>query len=267
MAEATAPPARAADPLLAPHRGRYRFDLALRYWFNTVHDFAPDVSSVSAYISAIGVVYGILAAFTIYVVWTQFNDAENAADTELDDLMDLFRFALYLKDQRALEALQTAMVGYSQSVADDEWPAMTVGTVSAETAKHFGRVFHAINAVQFDDARDAEAWGGMIRKFEAMSDARSKRLGLAKARMPFLLRGLLYLASLALVAGFFMLSIDNNFLAVLVTAVTTAIVFLTIEVVEDLDDPFGGQWSLSADGFRELPNRLTEAVEAATGEQ
>jgi hypothetical protein len=74
----------------------------------------------------------------------------------------------------------------------------------------------------------------MIDKFEAVSHARSKRLDLAVANVPRLLRGLLYLVSFALVGGFFALSISSGVVAVELTLATTAVVFLAIEVVEDL---------------------------------
>lgn len=237
--------------------------LALRFGLDTADRFGNDIAGMSAYITAMGVLYSILAAFTIYVVWTRFNDAQDATASEANDLLDLFRFAVYLRDQGALEGLRASITEYCQAVCEDEWAAMTSGHPSHSASAKFERVFEAVNSVQFDDERDAHAWSEMIRKFEAISDARSKRLELATAKVPALLRGLLYMASLALVVGFFMLAIDNDFLAVAVTVATTAVVFLTIEVVEDLDDPFGGQWALTPEPFVQLPDRLASISEPA----
>ena len=102
----------------------------------------------------------------------------------------------------------------------------------------------------------------MIGKFEGVSDARSKRLALAVENVPSLLRGLLYLVSVSLILGFFVLSISNDTIAIVVTLATTAVVFLVIEAVEDLDDPFGGHWALSPESFLRLP----EQVDALGGE-
>lgn len=230
--------------------------LALRFGLDTTDRFGTDVSAMGAYITAIGTLYGILAAFTIFVVWSQFNDAQGAAETEASELMDLFRYAVYLRDPKVLDLLQEAAKKYSASVARDEWPAMSTGAQSPQAEEAFEAVFGAVHTVQFDDERDATAWGQMIRKLESISDARLRRLDLAAAKVPLLLRALLYLVSLSLVIGFLLLSVSNDFLAVAVTVATTAIVFLVIEVVEDLDDPFGGQWSLSAEAFRRLPARI-----------
>ena len=239
---------------------------ALLLWrleVRTIDRFSADVGAVGAYVTAIGTLYGILAAFTIYVVWTQFNDAQTAVDTEANELQDLFRFAIYLRDPAVLDALQTAIIEYSASVVRDEWPAMSAQRTSDQSASHFESIFQAVHAVRFDDERDASAWEKMIGKFEAASDARSKRLALSVSTVPRLLRVLIYLVSFALIVGFFVMFIVSDIVAVVVTVATTAIVFLVIEVIEDLDDPFGGQWALTPDPFSRLPLE----VNALRGEQ
>lgn len=234
--------------------------LALRFVFDTSDRFGQDLSGVDAYISAIGVLYGILAAFTIFVVWTQFNEADAATDLEVKELIDLFRFGVYLRDVAALEDLQSAITEYARSVADEEWAVMATSGTAAVTIAKFERIFQSIHSVRFDDERDESAWTEMIRKYESISDARNKRLQLARTKLPPLLRGLLYVVSLTLVLGFFMLGIGNDFLAVVVTASSTAIVFLAIEVVEDLDDPFGGQWALSSEPFKTIDSQMESIV-------
>ena len=238
--------------------------LAARLGMRTPGMFADDVGAVGAYITAIGTLYGILAAFTIYVVWTQFNDAQTAVDGETNELLDLFRYAIYLQDSKVLLSLKSAIRDYSVSVATDEWAAMSSGRPSPGAVGAFETVFQAVHGVRFDDERDASAWERMIAKFEAVSDARAKRLDLAVANVPRLLRGLLYLVSFALIGGFFVLSISSDTVAVIVTVATTAIALLVIEVVEDLDDPFGGQWALSPGAFLLLPERV-DALAAAIG--
>lgn len=230
--------------------------LVVRLGVHTAGRFAADVGAVGAYITAIGTLYGILAAFTIFVVWSQFNDAQTAAETESNELLDLFRYTIYLKDNGALNAVGLAIKMYSESVARDEWSAMSSGKGAPETVKRFEAVFQAVHAVTFDDDRDAPAWEKMIGKFEGVSDARSRRLDLAVANVPTLLRGLLYLVSGSLIVGFFLLSISNDIIAIAVTSATTAVAFLVIEAVEDLDNPFGGHWALSPRSFQGLPDQI-----------
>jgi len=113
-----------------------------------------------------------------------------------------------------------------------------------------------VHSVQFDDSRDAVAWNKMIEKFESASDARDRRVERAGERMPGLMRVLLYLTSGLLLLGFFMMSIHDDFLAFAITIGTTAVVLLTLEVVEDIDNPFDGEWAISQDALHDLRAQL-----------
>ena len=84
-----------------------------------------------------------------------------------------------------------------------------------------------------------------MRKFEDISDSRNKRLDVAGSRMPPVLRQLFYGVSFALVAGFFMLGFSNDFLAVATTLLTTGLVVVVLDTVLDIDNPFGGRWSIA----------------------
>src|SRR3989337_817983 len=96
--------------------------LAGRFGVHTPGSYAADVGAVGAYITAVGTLYGILSAFTIFVVWTQFNDAQTPAETEAKERLDLFRYAIYLKDPDILASLRSSIRDYSASVVGDEWP-------------------------------------------------------------------------------------------------------------------------------------------------
>ncbi|HVP06015.1 MAG TPA: DUF4239 domain-containing protein [Dehalococcoidia bacterium] len=230
--------------------------LLARYGFDTESHFASDGGAVRAYISAISTLFGILAAFIIYVVWSQFIEADHAIKLEANELLDLCRYAVYLNDPAALDSVTAAVGRYASAVCEDEWTTMPAGRAHPAAEGALEGVFAAVNSVRFDDDRDSTAWSRMIQKFEAVSDARDKRIELAGERMPALMRGLLYMVSGLLLLGFFMMAIQNDLLAVAVTVGTTAVVFLTIEVMEDIDNPFDGQWAISHEPFQALRRQL-----------
>jgi hypothetical protein len=62
--------------------------LVLRFGLGTEEDFAADGGAMRAYISAISTLFGILAAFIIYVVWSQFIEADHAVKLEANELLD-----------------------------------------------------------------------------------------------------------------------------------------------------------------------------------
>src|SRR5262245_59747342 len=44
-------------------------------------------------IQALGTIYAVVAAFVVYVVWGQFNDARTQVEREASEVADLFRLA------------------------------------------------------------------------------------------------------------------------------------------------------------------------------
>jgi hypothetical protein len=233
--------------------------LGLRFGLNTTDRFADDVSAVNAYIQAIGVLYGIVAAFTIYVVWGQFNDCQEAVDEEAAELAHLSRYAALLKDDVASERIRWCVANYASAVIDSEWSAMARKESAKEVNRRFDDVIQAANSVSVSDRREASIfWPEIVKKIENASDFRIRRLYLAATRVPAMLRILLYVASAALISGFLLLAIEDDFVAAVMTVATTAVVFLAIEVFEDLDNPFVGHWVLKSERFSDLLDSLRE---------
>ena len=232
--------------------------VALRFAFDTQDRFLVDVGSISAYVTAVGTLYGILAAFTIVVVWTQFNETTSAIAEETTDLADLYRHVSYLDDRPAMDQFRAAITAYSDAVAMDEWALMANSERSQAAQEAFEGIYRAVAAIKLDDERDEAAWSHIMRKFEDVSDSRNKRLDVAGSRMPGVLRELFYGVSFALVAGFFMLGFSNDFLAVATTLLTTGLVVVVLDTVLDIDNPFGGQWSIAPSRFQDVKGKLAE---------
>jgi hypothetical protein len=236
--------------------------VALRFVFDSQNSFLVDVGSISAYVTAVGTLYGILAAFTIVVVWTQFNETTSAIAEETTDLGDLYRYVSYLDDPTAMDQFRAAITDYSETVAADEWALMANGQPSRPAQDAFEGIYRAVASIKLDDKRDEAAWSHIMRKFEDVSDSRNKRLDVAGSRMPLVLRELFYGVSFALVAGFFMLGFSNSFLAIATTLLTTGLVVVVLDTVLDIDNPFGGQWSIAPSRFQDVKGKLTEIDQA-----
>src|SRR5690349_13700035 len=80
-------------------------------------------NEVGNYIQALGTIYGVVAAFVIYVVWGQFNDARTQVEREASELVDLFRLADGFPDDSQRE-LQTKLRAYVDTVLDHELVAL-----------------------------------------------------------------------------------------------------------------------------------------------
>jgi hypothetical protein len=64
-----------------------------------------------------------------------------------------------------------------------------------------------------------------------------------------------------------MLSFTNDFLAVATTLLTTSLVVLVIDTVRDIDNPFGGDWSIDPFSFLQTKDKLAEIDEAVAARE
>ena len=72
--------------------------------------------------ATVGVIYAVLLAFSVIVVWEKFNDAQTSVAEEAGATAALFRYADG-KEPEAV-ALRTALVNYLKAAIDEEWLAM-----------------------------------------------------------------------------------------------------------------------------------------------
>src|SRR5271156_7234809 len=76
----------------------------------------------------VGVIYAVLLAFSVIVVWEKFNDAQTAVADEAGATAALFHFSEG-KEPEALAA-RIALANYLEAAVDDDWPAMAHETES-----------------------------------------------------------------------------------------------------------------------------------------
>ena len=132
--------------------------LGLRFSFRYRDHFFVDVGASLPTLGGWEALYSILAAFTVYVVWNQFNELDEAIEAEVEDLFDLYRYTVYLRDDQALSQVGEAIQRYCQYVVEQEWHGMATGKIHELSTATFEDIFAVVHNVKFDDERDIAAW-------------------------------------------------------------------------------------------------------------
>jgi Protein of unknown function (DUF4239) len=83
--------------------------------------------------ATIGVLYAVLLAFAIIVVWQKFSDAEVNVVREAGAAENLYRLSQGLNEKTGV-AVRGAVAKYLKVTMDDDWPAMDRGTAVADGA-------------------------------------------------------------------------------------------------------------------------------------
>jgi hypothetical protein len=217
-----------------------------------IFDLPADVGSVGAFVTAVGTLYSVLTAFTVVSVWTEFTDTDRAIKREARELAELWRYVGYVSDTAGVARARSAIEHYRDEVVTKEWPAMLAGTSVDAAEDEFFEMADAVNAIAVLTTRDVPAWQEAVRTLGEVSDARSDRVVLVALRMPTLLRLLLYMATLALVGGMALLGFSSEVIGGGIIALTVAVSLLVLEVIDDIDDPFGGAWGVTPKPFERI---------------
>jgi hypothetical protein len=116
----------------------------------------------------------------------------------------------------------------------------------------FFEMADAVNSMAVNSSRDVPAWQEAVRTLGEVSDARSERILLVTLRMPALLKVLLYVATVALIGGMALLGFASEGIATFIIVLTCAVSMLVLEVIADIDDPFGGAWGVTPGPFERI---------------
>jgi hypothetical protein len=203
--------------------------------------------------ATVGVIYAVLLAFTVIVVWEKFSAAENAVDQEAASIAALLRYAEG-KEPAAL-ALRQSVTAYAKTVIEDEWPAMEKESESPAATRALDAVYDAALALGRAGTRETADMAEVFAQTDNITASRRIRLHLATGLVPPIIWAALFAGAL-LTVGFTLFFGSENLLAqIAMTGVLSTLVTLGLMVIVSIDHPFTGAVSVHPDP---IVNVLTE---------
>ena len=124
--------------------------------------------------AAVGVLYAVLLAFAVIVVWERFSDAESRVSEEAGAAATIYRLADGI-DERTSAALRDRLSAYLNAVIDEEWPAMERGESSLSAAHALHDVYSGALMLNPADRRGAVLLAEILRQLDVVTQARRAR--------------------------------------------------------------------------------------------
>ena len=217
---------------------------------------------VGNYIQALGAIYAVLAAFVVYVVWGQFNEARTQCEREAAEIMDLYR--IFEGFPRSCQgALQVPLARYVASVLEVEWQALAGGdeTKLERSGELLEPLWDTLHSVPLENDCHRALHTEALARFNDLADARNARLASARARMPLALTLLLYFGGFSLVGSMGLVFIENFWIHAVTTASLASAVSHLLYVVADLDDAFAGDWQVPREPFQRAQRFIARRIE------
>ena len=203
-------------------------------------------------VANIAVLYTVLLAFIAVAAWEDLSKASDIAGTEAGLVQDLYVDSQGLSDQRAAKELQKTLRHYIDAVVNREWPEQQAGDISRAAEPPLRDFRGTVAALQPRTQGDAIVMQEMLRSLNELYNARRSRLDAAAGHIPgavwwvVIFLGLLTVGFTGLLG---MRSLWMHF--ALVAGLTTAMV-VVVSLIVQLDYPFRGTISVSADPYRQV---------------
>jgi hypothetical protein len=188
--------------------------------------------------AVVGVIYAVLLAFAVIVVWERFTEAEVAVVQEAGAAATAYR--LSSGNEPEAVATRAALGNYLRLAIARDWPQMAVEKDSSDVTRALDVLYASALRLAQNESRQPGVVLELLNQLDTITNARRNRLQLAVGIVPGVLWTALTLGGILTVAFTFFFGTENLKAQVMMTGVLTTIVFLGLFVIVTIDHPFTG---------------------------
>jgi hypothetical protein len=202
-------------------------------------------------IAVIGVLYAVLLAFVVVIVWEQFDAARGNADHEAGLVESLYRDVGALPGDTG--QVRQEIQRYAQSVADDEWKSMSTHQRESPLADAaLTALVRSFEKLRPSGAGESAFYTESVKRLNDIEQARRERVLASSTALPGPL-WLVLLAGAIVTIGFTYFFGVSNFRAhMLMVVALAAIIGLILFLLMALDLPFTGALAVRPSAMREV---------------
>jgi Protein of unknown function (DUF4239) len=189
--------------------------------------------------ATVGVIYAVLLAFAVVIVWERFNQADSDVAKESSAAATVYRLSQNL-DKPHGDAVRAATSAYLKAVIEQEWPAMEAGHSSPAAREAMTVLYAAVLKFHAADNNEAIVLSELLRQVDQMSEARRSRLVAADGTVPNIIWATLFCGAFLTVGFTLFFGTDNIKAQSMMTGVLCILVFSGLLTIIEIDHPFSG---------------------------
>jgi Protein of unknown function (DUF4239) len=209
---------------------------------------------------AIAIVYGVAAAFAIFVAWEQLNMAQATTAREAADVEALYRLATHLPESNRNQ-LQEPAQSYAEVVVGEEWPLLAQGQASTQAQNTADTLRESVEEFEPQTMAEQELYAQMLTEVNDLEQNRGLRLLQSHERVPPLLWLALVIAGIITVAFTYLFGMDTPWLHMVRVALLTIVVSLSLYTIHALENPFGRGVQIGPEAFEIVLDRIQGVAE------
>jgi hypothetical protein len=191
--------------------------------------------------AAVGVLYAVLLAFAIIIVWEKFSAAETDVVREAGAAVTIYRLSPGLGD-KAGDELRAGLSNYLRVAVADDWPAMERNELGgSRTGRQALNDIYAGLLAAAPNARASDpVLSEILYQLDQMTQARRARLVAAEGAVPDILWLILFGGAVITVVFTFFFGTQNLRAQTVMTGLLALLIFSELLIIVAIDRPFTG---------------------------
>ncbi|MCU0371622.1 MAG: DUF4239 domain-containing protein [Ignavibacteria bacterium] len=225
------------------------------------HDLLSENHTVSGFIyNAVCVVYAVLIAFVVFVIWSKMESTNSKIEGEANSLLNLYYDASAYPDSIKTE-IQSTIREYVKSVTQNEWKSLAEGKRDSVANRSFIKLNRIYLNIKPEKVTNSEVLSQSIDNMKDVREYRRYRLLSSRQNMPGILWLVLILSSVILVVFTFFFSVKDVRLNNIMMSLLVFVNVLVLYLIYVLDNPFVGIDAIKPEAFQPLID-IIKRVEA-----
>lgn len=200
--------------------------------------------------ATVGVIYAVLIAFAVIVVWERFNDGEAAVLQEAGAAATVYR--LTTEPIPDLSATRNALSHYLKLVIERDWPQMAEEKGSSEATRALDNLYASTLRLADKGLLAPPILSELFKQLDVITQARRTRLQLASGVVPDILWAALFIGALLTIGFTFFFGTENLSAQVLMTGILSVIVLTGLLVIVSIDHPFAGDVHIDSEPLQRV---------------
>lgn len=202
-----------------------------------------------------GVIYGVLLAFVVSVVWAQFNEVGEEMQHEVSCLLVVTQL-LPAFPEPMRHNIQVDLENYMRSVIDQEWKTMSTGKENIQSQIYFNQLQN--NYLNYVPENQAQAilYAETLRHLSDAQEARRIRLFHAGLSVPNAIWFILIAMGLTVISLSFFFGMEHIWSQAIITGGLTAMITAILLLIVLLDNPFGKSLQVDRSIFSQSLQRV-----------
>ena len=201
--------------------------------------------------AVVGVLYAVLIAFAIIVVWEKFDNADNTVAREAGAATNVYRLSYGLAEAPAT-SLRARLSAYLAATISDDWRAMEHAKESASARVALDGVYGSVLVSLSPEVRDSALVAEILHQLDVITQERRARLVAADGTVPGVIWPVLFGGALVTIGFTFFFGSQNLFAQSLMTGLLSVVIFSGLWIVLVIDRPFSGAVTVTPDALAKV---------------